>query len=212
MKTFLVAVTRVAAVALTLAGTLAAAAGAESDPQAIVQSVSSRIQEHLQSAGSGQNFKQLSDYVASEIDPYIDFDLVSSLVLGSYWKTAAPAERSEFTREFKTLLMRVYARGFAEANNWSLKFFPSDVDPSGQKTLIKTQILQAERKPIEVDYRMLQQRGSWKVYDILIDGVSLVATYRSSFRNEIETNGGSLAGTLDNLRKHNQQSPAAAGK
>ncbi|WP_367155268.1 phospholipid-binding protein MlaC [Methylomonas sp. HYX-M1] len=211
MKTFLLAITLATAAVLTPAGTQAAVGGAADDPQAIVQSVSSRIQEHLQSAGAGQDFKQLSDYVASEIDPYIDFDLVSGLVLGSYWKTATPAERSEFSREFKTLLMRVYARGFAEAKNWSLKFFPSDADPSGQKTLIKTQILQAERKPIAVDYRMLQQRGSWKVYDILIDGVSLVATYRSSFRSEIETNGGSLTGTLDNLRKHNQQSSAAAG-
>ncbi len=178
------------------------------DPQSIIADVSNKIQARLQDRTFTQDFKQVTDYVSSVIEPHTDFDLVSVLVLGKYWKTATIDERNHFKQAFKTLLLRVYSRGFVEFNDWTLKFLPFHQDGDGRKAYVKTQVIQAERKPVAVDYRMLSEQGVWKVYDILIDGVSLVTTYRSSFQNDIENAGGSLDKVINKLNERNREADA----
>ena len=152
-----------------------------------------------------QDFKQVTDYVSSVIEPYTDFDLISVLVLGKYWKSATPSEKERFKKEFKTLLIRVYARGFVEFKNWTIKFFPIHPQEGEQKVFVKTQVLQSASQPVAVDYRMLFIQGNWKVYDILIDGTSLVMTYRNSFKNDMESAGGSLEKIINDLTERNKK-------
>lgn len=178
------------------------------DPQTIIAEVSNKIQARLQDRNSTRDFKQVTDYVSSVIEPHTDFDLISVLVLGKYWKTATSDERNNFKQAFKTLLIRVYSRGFVEFNNWTIRFLPFHQDDDVRKAYVKTQVIQVERKPVAVDYRMVSEQGVWKVYDILIDGVSLVTTYRSSFQNDIENAGGSLDKVIDKLNARNREADA----
>lgn len=174
------------------------------DPQKIIEDASNQIKVRMQDQEFTKDFKNVTEFVRSVIDPHTDFDLISSLVLGKFWRAATPAEQESFKKEFQTLLIRSYSRGFVEFKDWTIKFFPVNTEADERKVLVKTEIMQPGLQPVEVDYRMFLVKGEWKVYDILIDGVSLVMTYRSSFKNDIERTG-SLQEIINQLVKRNTE-------
>lgn len=177
-------------------------------PQQAIEEASSQLKERLQSQSFTKDFSQIAKFVESVIYPHVDFNRISALVLGKYWKTASHDEKVRFKREFQRLLIRTYSRAFVEFNDWSVRYLPLNMKPDTRKVLVKTEILQPGIQPIGVDYRMLLSRGEWKVYDILIEGVSLVTNYRTTFSNEVK-NRGSLAAVIDDLTNRNNQALAA---
>ncbi len=176
-------------------------------PQQIIQSVSTQIQEKLKDKTFSQNFAQVTAYVNSVIDPHADFDKISLLVLGKLWKSATNEEKERFKHEFQMLLVRTYSRAFVEFKNWSIRFLPIVMESGATKIIVKTEVTQPSQQPVEVSYRMQQNKGEWKVYDILIDGVSLVTNYRSTFNEQIKTKG-SLSAVIDDLAKRNVEALA----
>jgi len=140
--------------------------------------------------------------------PSTDFDKISSLVLGKLWKTATPDEKERFKQEFQTLLVRTYSRAFVEFKDWSIRYLPIEMESGATKVIVKTEVLQPGLQPVAVNYRMLQSNGEWKAYDIMIEGVSLVTNYRTTFTNEVQTKG-SLNAVIDGLAKRNTEALAA---
>lgn len=201
----------VAALSLTLGFTPLSAAWAAdlAEPQMAIEDASNKLKQRLQDPGFSKDFKKITVFVEDVIYPHVDFDLISSLVLGKLWKTATPEEKAGFKKEFQTLLVRTYSRAFVEFKDWSVRFLPLNQDGDEKKVMVKTEILQPGLQPIAVNYRMLLTRGEWKVYDILIEGVSLVSNYRTSFKTEVERSG-SLQQVIDQLAKRNIE--ALAGK
>jgi phospholipid transport system substrate-binding protein len=183
-------------------------AGDVQAPQQIIQSVSEEIKQKLQDKSFTKNFAQVTQFVNSVIDPHTDFDKIAPLVLGKHWKTATPAEQERFKHEFQTLLIRVYSRAFVEYNDWTINFLPLEMSNEATKAIVQTKVLQPGQQPIDVNYRMFLSRGEWKVYDIMIDGVSLVTNYRTTFNDEIQTKG-SLSAVIDSLAKRNFEALAA---
>ncbi|MGZ4997869.1 MAG: MlaC/ttg2D family ABC transporter substrate-binding protein [Methylobacter sp.] len=179
-------------------------------PQQIIQSVSEQLQKKLQDKTFTKNFAQVTQFVSSVVTLHTDFDKIAPLVLGKYWKTATPEEQERFKREFQTLIIRTYSRAFVEYNDWTIRFMPLDMSSESTKVVVKTEVLQPNRQPIDVNYRMFLTNGEWKVYDIMIDGVSLVTNYRSTFNEEIQTKG-SLSAVIDSLAKRNAEALAAKG-
>ncbi|MDD2758884.1 MAG: ABC transporter substrate-binding protein [Methylomonas sp.] len=179
-----------------------ARAQAAEQPQAIIENASNQIRSRMQDREFVKNFDKVVNFVESVIDPHINFDLLSALVLGKYWKTASQPERATFKKEFKLLLLRTYSRVFVEMNDWDVEFLPAIEKNSGDKILVKTRVKQPGRQHVDVDYRMLAAKGQWEVYDILIDGVSLVNTYRSNFKYDIDS-AGSIAPIIDKLVEKN---------
>jgi phospholipid transport system substrate-binding protein len=177
-------------------------------PQKIIQSVSEQIKQKLQDKTFTSNFAQVTQFVNSVIDPHTDFDKIAPLVLGKHWKAATTAEQERFKHEFQTLLVRTYSRAFVEYNNWSINLLPLEISNEPTKTIVKTKVMQPSQQPIDVNYRMILNRGEWKVYDIMIDGVSLVTNYRATFSDEIQTKG-SLSAVIDSLAKRNAEALAA---
>jgi phospholipid transport system substrate-binding protein len=171
-------------------------------PQQIIQGVSTQIQEKLKDKAFSQNFAQVTAYVNSVIDPHADFDRISLLVLGKLWKSATNEEKERFKHEFQMLLVRTYSRAFVEFNNWSIRFLPIVMESGATKIIVKTEVMQPGQQNVEVSYRMVLINGEWKVYDIMIDGVSLVTNYRSTFSEQIKTKG-SLSAVIDDLAKRN---------
>lgn len=185
-----------------------AAAGDLLPPQKTIEDTSNQLQKKLQDKSFSQNFAQVTQYVDQLIYPHTDFDKISELVLGKLWNTATPDEQSRFKQEFKTLLIRTYSRAFVEFKDWSVRFLPLDMEPGSNKVVVKTEVLQPGLQPISVNYRMLLNGGTWKAYDITIEGVSLVTNYRSTFSNEVKTKG-SLSAVIDSLAKRNAEALSA---
>lgn len=179
-------------------------------PQQVIQSVSEKIQQKLKEKSFTKNFVQVTQFVNGVIYPHTDFDKIAPLVLGKHWKTATIEEQKRFKQEFQTLLVRTYSRAFVEYNDWSMHFLPVEMSDDATKVMVKTQVLQSGLQPVDVNYRMVLSKGEWKVYDILIEGVSLVTNYRSTFSDEIQSKG-SLSAVIDGLVKRNAEALAAKG-
>ncbi|MEI6544191.1 MAG: ABC transporter substrate-binding protein, partial [Methylococcales bacterium] len=171
-------------------------------PQLAIETASNKLQEKMKDKTFIKDFAKVNQFVNEAILPSTDFEKISSLVLGKLWKTATPDERERFKKEFQTLLVRTYSRAFVEFKDWSIRYLPIEMEAEATKVIVKTEVLQPGLKPVAVDYRMLQTDGDWKAYDILIEGVSLVTNYRTTFSTEVQTKG-SLNAVIDSLAKRN---------
>lgn len=153
-------------------------------------------------AGNQQKIFALAE---EKILPNFDFERVCRMVLGKNWKTATPEQQAVFQKEFRSLLLRTYAVALGKYRNQVIEFKPLRAEPDAKNVSVKTQILQPGGQPIAVDYSLVKVENGWKVYDIVIESVSLVTNYRSQFSNEIRTNG------LDSLNKKLAEKNKAAG-
>jgi phospholipid transport system substrate-binding protein len=153
-------------------------------------------------AGSQQKIFALAE---EKILPNFDFDRVCRMVLGKNWKAATPEQQAVFQKEFRSLLLRTYASALGKYKNQVIEYKPSRAEPGAKNVSVKTQILQPGGQPVAVDYSLIKVDDGWKVYDIVIESVSLVTNYRSQFSNEIRTNG------LDSLNKKLAEKNKAAG-
>ena len=179
-----------------------------SAPQQAIYTASTQLQSKLQEKSFTKDFSKITEYVREVIYPHTDFDRIAALVLGKLWKTATYDERERFKQEFQTLLIRTYSRAFIEFKEWTVRFLPLEMEAGATKVIVKTQVLQPGIQPIAVDYRMALHNGEWKAYDIMIEGVSLVTNYRTTFSNEVQTKG-SLNAVIDGLAKRNAEALAA---
>lgn len=179
-------------------------------PQQAIEEASIKLQSRLQDKSFIKDFAQVAGFVNEAILPHTDFDRISALVLGQIWRTATNDERQRFKQEFQTLLVRTYSRAFVEFRDWSVRFLPLDMEPGSTKVIVKTEVLQPGIQPVAVNYRMVLSKGAWKAYDIMIEGVSLVTNYRTTFSNEVKTKG-SLSAVIDGLARRNAEA-LASGK
>ena len=142
-----------------------------------------------------------------KILPNFNFDKVSRLVLGKNWTKATPDQKTAFQTEFRTLLIRTYATALSKYKNQTIEYKPLRLAEGANTASVKTAIVQPGGQPIAVDYALEKKADAWKVYDIVIEGVSLVTNYRGQFAQEIRQNG------LDSLiKKLGDKNKAAAAK
>jgi len=177
-------------------------------PQQAIETASAKLQKKMQDKAFIKDFSKVNQFVNEAILPSTDFEKISALVLGKLWKTATPEERERFKQEFQTLLVRTYSRAFVEFKDWSIRYLPIEMEADATKVIVKTEVLQPSLQPVAVDYRMLLSNGEWKAYDIMIEGVSLVTNYRTTFTSEVQTKG-SLNAVIDSLAKRNSEALAA---
>ncbi len=147
-----------------------------------------------------------------KILPNFNFDKVSRMVLGKNWTRATPDQKAAFQTEFRTLLIRTYATALSKYRDQTIEYKPLRMVNGSNVASVKTQILQPGGQPIAVDYTLEKQADTWKVYDIVIEGVSLVTNYRGQFAQEIRQNGlDSLIKKLADKNKAAQPVTAAVG-
>lgn len=143
------------------------------------------------------------------VEPYVDFDQMARLVLGKYWRDATDDQRSRFTAEFQILLFRSYATAVTDNPDVTVDYLPPRVSSDKGKVLVRTQIPQSNGPAIQINYRMYNSDGEWKVFDFVVEGISLVQTYRTSFTNEARRGG--IDGLIERLSaKNRERSPNAA--
>lgn len=157
------------------------------------------------------NQEKIFALAEEKIVPNFNFERVSRLVLGKNWTKATPEQKTAFQTEFRTLLIRTYASALSKYKNQTIEFKPMRMADGATTASVKTLIIQPGGQPIAVDYTLEKQPEAWKVYDIVIEGVSLVTNYRSQFAQEIRQNGlDSLIKKLADKNKAAQAKTASA--
>ena len=180
-------------------------AQASSEPVDIVRTTTDSVLERISADRDSLRGDpgKMYNLVSELIFPHFDFAIMSQWVLGEHWNTADEASRDGFVQQFRKLLVRTYATALLEFSRQVITYPPIEQKGGANTALVKQQIAQESGGSIPIVYRLHNKSGEWKVFDVSVDGVSLVKTYRASFGSMIKD--GSLAGLIDSLNTKNQQ-------
>jgi phospholipid transport system substrate-binding protein len=183
---------------------LAGFANAAGDAQTVVKTTTDAVVERVRSEKDAlrTNPAKMYGLVSEMIFPHFDFTIMAQWVLGEHWKTSDAAQQKEFVEQFRRLLVRTYATALLEYSEQTISY-PAVEPPKNPKTaVVKQDIKQQGGANLPVVYRLHNKTGDWKVFDVSVDGVSLVKTYKSSFAQIISEGG--IAQLIENLKTKNQ--------
>lgn len=160
-------------------------------PDALARSVTDEVLAIVRAdkelaAGHPQKVAQL---VETKVLPHFNFQRMTQLAVGRNWRQATPDQQKALIDEFRTLLVRTYTTAFSTYKNQTVDYRPLRMQPSDTDVTVKSLIKQPAGQPVAVDYSMEKQSGEWKVYDVKIEGISLVENYRHTFNSEIQRTG-----------------------
>jgi len=157
----------------------------------------------------GGNLKKVHQLIEAKILPIFDFNRMTQLVIGKNWPRATAKQKQDLVTEFRNLMVRTYSNSLMAFNNQTVDFKPLNMSPGDTDVTVRSDIRQPGGQPITIDYSMYQTAFGWKVYDVVIDGVSLVTNYRSSFSSTIRQSGiDGLIKTLATQSKNGPDKPA----
>jgi phospholipid transport system substrate-binding protein len=157
------------------------------------------------------NVNRIAEVMEQKIAPHFDFARMARLAVGRSWRDATPDQRDSLVREFRTLLVRSYSAAFTMYRGIAVEYRPLRRDPASEEVTVNTLIrLPGGAQPISVDYDMLLSGAEWKVFDVRIDGASLVINYRNLFSQEIQRGG--IEGLLRSLIEKNSGKVSASAK
>ncbi|MDH5185380.1 MAG: ABC transporter substrate-binding protein [Gammaproteobacteria bacterium] len=183
-------------------------ADASMAPDEVVRVTSDKVQQTLLT--NREMLKKNPDAIIALVEdmvvPKFDFVRASAWVLGKHWRLATPEQRGRFVKEFQDLLLNTYASALLEYADFKITFLPLRMKEGDRTVMVRTKVLQPGADTINLDYRLFNGKEGWKVLDILVDNVSLIANYRSSFGEEVEQNG--LDALLARLAKSNSEKRA----
>jgi phospholipid transport system substrate-binding protein len=144
-------------------------------------------------------YKIIDEYIL----PHLDEVTMAKLAMGKNWKNATKEQKQEFVLEFKDLLVRTYSKSLVEFQDQQINYFPVKLEADTVKASVKAEVIQPGGPSIPMAYRVRVKNNTWKVYDIKIDGISLVTSYRGTFTQEIRKSG--IDGLLKYLRDKNSE-------
>ena len=173
----------------TLALSLPAFAQPE-PPGTLIERVSTEVLNILQQSTSRPDRQAVMALVQEKVLPHFDFTRMTALATGLGWRSASPEQQASLVEQFRTLLVRTYSTALTRYSNQTLEFMPARFSEDQSKSVVRSLLKQPGAPVLTVDYRMAQlPSGDWKIYDVTVDGVSLVTTYRDSFADEVRTHG-----------------------
>jgi phospholipid transport system substrate-binding protein len=188
---------------LWLAAPLSFADTAAQTPQAMIRQTTEQVIDRLKAEQQTLQAhpQKIHSFIKQYLLPHFDFQRMSQWVLGRYWRTATPQQRSAFVTQFENLLIDTYGNALSSYSGQTITYQPTLRQPDGS-ALVRTELHDSNGGPaIPVDYRMYNDNGQWKVFDLSIDNVSLITNYRESFAPQIQRS--SLDGLIQQMAKHN---------
>ena len=178
-------------------------------PDALAKKVTDEVLAVLRADKDIQagNTKKLLDVVEAKILPHFNFTRMTRLAVGAPWRQASGAQQQSLTNEFRTLLVNTYTNAFTQYRDQVIEYRPLKMTPADTEVVVRSLIKQKTgADPIDINYSMEKTDSGWKVYDVIIAGVSLVQNYRSSFNTEIQKSGvDGLIATLASKNKANRK-------
>jgi phospholipid transport system substrate-binding protein len=191
-----------------------AALAADEAPDALVKRIADEVVAIVKTDKDLQagNSAKVVDLAEQKVLPHFDFTRMTRLAVGRNWQQATPAQREALTKEFRTLLVRTYSSSLSQYRDQKIQVKPMQASPGDEDVIVRTAIVQENGPQIPIDYRMEKTKEQgWKVYDVVIDGASLVTTYRGSFNDQIQRGGiDALVKTLQERNRSPQPSKAPA--
>ena len=180
-------------------------------PDAQVKKITSEVIEIIKRDKDIQagNQKKINELVDAKVLPHFNFSRMTALAVGRNWPKASADQQKTLTGEFRTLLVRTYSSALSTYKNQVIEFKPLRAAAADTDVMVRTQVKQAGTEPISIDYGMEKTPGGWKVYDVVVGGVSLVTNYRETFNAEIRDGG--VDGLIKSLESKNRSLETPAG-
>jgi phospholipid transport system substrate-binding protein len=180
-------------------------------PDALVKKISDEVigiikQDKDIQAG---NQKKINELVEAKVLPHFNFERMTALAVGRNWPKASAEQQKLLTSEFRTLLVRTYSAALTTYKNQVIEFKPLRAAAGDTEVMVRTQVKQTGAEAVGIDYSMEKTPGGWKVYDIVVGGVSLVTNYRETFNTEIRDGG--VDGLIKSLASKNRSLEPQAG-
>ncbi|MBC7480884.1 MAG: ABC transporter substrate-binding protein [Rhizobacter sp.] len=185
-----------------------AMAQATKAPDALIKEVSTDV---LDAVKADKSFKQgdvqkVAALVDAKVMPYVNFQRMTASAVGRYWRQATPEQQKRLQEEFKILLVRTYSGALAQVQDQTVEIKPMRGTAADKEVVVKTEI-RGRGDPVQLDYRLEQAGGGWKIYDVNVLGVWLVENYRNSFSQEIGASG--IDGLIAKLADRNAKAGIA---
>jgi phospholipid transport system substrate-binding protein len=161
------------------------------EPDAMVRSVVSDVLAILKSTPTGdrESREKALALAKEKILPHIDFERMTRLAVGRAWRSADTRQRQELVAQFGSLITRVYSAAIDDYSGQDIQVDPLNRAPGADDVIVRSHFRKTGAPPVEVNYAMWKTAEGWKVYDITVENVSLVITYRSQFGEEISRSG-----------------------
>ena len=178
---------------------------ARAEPQTaqdVVVSTTDQVLKTLRDESGGKDTQTTLGAIDHLVIPHIDLAKMSQRLLGKQWLSATAEQKDRFSGELRKLLVKTYASVFLQYANAKIAYLPGLTDPSGNIAIVKSRVTNESASPVNIDYQLRQQNGEWKLIDVAVGGVSLVANYRASFGKLVGSKG--IDGLTTALSAHNQ--------
>ncbi len=176
----------------------------EMAPDVLVKTVTLEVVDMIQKdkdiqAGDG---KKAIALIETKVLPHFNFQAMTASAVGRNWDKATADQKARLMDEFKTLLLRTYANSLASYGNQKFEFRPLRAKPTDTDVTVNVRIMQPGVQPVTIDYDMEKLLGGWKVWDVRVGGISLVANYRTEFDNVVHDSG--IDGLIKALQAKNK--------
>jgi phospholipid transport system substrate-binding protein len=194
----------IAVATVALAVNAQAAVPANEAPDALVKRISQDVIDTAKSDKSIQagDTKKVIELVETKILPYVDFQRMTALAAGRFWREATPEQQKNLSEQFRTLLVFTYSGALSQIKNETVEFKPLRADPTDTEVEVRSQVNMARGEPIPLNYRVAKSGTGWKIYDINVLGAWLVETYKGTFASEISKGG--IDGLIKALTEKNK--------
>ncbi|WP_068636983.1 MlaC/ttg2D family ABC transporter substrate-binding protein [Thauera butanivorans] len=182
----------------------AAQAAAQQGPDVLVRDVTNEVLEIVRAdksiqAGDPQRIRELVD---AKVLPHFDFRRMTMLAVGPDWRSASAEQQARLTDAFRTLLVRTYSNALTQYRDQTIEFKPTRFGEADKRVQVRTEVRQTGAQPIGIDYMLEKSDAGWKVFDVIVAGVSLVTNYRSSFAQDVRSGG--IDGLIKSLEAKNR--------
>lgn len=154
--------------------------------------------------------ERIMDVVQTKVIPYVNFQRMTSMAAGRFWREATPEQQASLTKEFRTLLIYTYSGAISQVRNQKIEYKPIRGNPDDDEVEVRTMVLQPRGEPIQLNYRLEKTPAGWKIFDVNILGAWLVETYKGSFSSEIGKGG--IDGLIKVLIERNKRLAASPPK
>lgn len=186
---------------------------AQEAPDALVKRISQEVLDAAKSDKDIQsgNQKRILELVEAKVLPHVDFQRMTALAAGRFWRQATPEQQKQLTDEFRALLVYTYSGAIAQIRDQKLEFRPFRADPSDTEVEVRSQVLQPRGgDPIQLNYRLEKTPAGWKIFDMNVLGAWLVETYKGNFASEISKGG--IDGLIKTLAEKNKRLATGSAK
>ena len=182
---------------------VAVSAMAQEAPDALVKRVSQEVLGIIKSDPKVQAGDQarIREVVETKLLPYFDFERLTALAMGRNWRQASPEQQKQLVDQFRALLVRTYSGALTQYRDQTMDYKPLRADANATEVTVRTEVVRQGQAPVPIDYSMAKGSG-WKVYDVIVGGVSLVTNYRDEFNEQIKSGG--IDGLIKTLHAKNQ--------